>query len=191
MVNSWHVVLSFDSIFGGTVWKFCFLLSTRVTEMRRIKAMSVGSPGQTWELFNSSWSANIWAVLQKLLWFPHNHLGQIKNTDFASSGNIQKHLLLPTHSHTHALQPLQKWCERVWGRNGRVHYIPPCIPSLWSSWAYYRVRFLKHSSLGKWREPLHQNQDSFNIQMKESSLPAVWSQASVTATWMHPQIYTH
>lgn len=36
-------------------------------------------------------------------------------------------------------------------------------------WAYYRVRFLKHSSLGKWRESLHQNQDSFNIQMKESS----------------------
>lgn len=59
----------------------------------KIKAMSE-FPGQTWELFNSSWSANIWAALQKLLWFPHNHRPD-KEHRFCLQWKHSKSTLLP------------------------------------------------------------------------------------------------
>lgn len=54
-------------------------------------------------------------------------------------------------------------------RSGGVHYIPLVSHPFEALSRLHKVRLLKHSSLGKWRESLHQNRDSFSIQMKESS----------------------
>lgn len=129
-----------DSIWCGTVWKFAFL-STRVTEMRKdqsyVSRDFQGRPGNCSTVLGQP----TFGRLCRSCFGFHNHSGQIKNTDFASSGNIQKHLLLPDTPILMHSNP----CKN--GVKGYEEEIAEFIifllyPIPLKPWAYYRVRFL-------------------------------------------------
>lgn len=88
---------------------------------------------------------------------------------FASSGNIQK--ASPSPRHTLILMHSNP-CKN--GVKGDGEEVAECTifllyPIPLKPWAYYIGLDSSSTRLGKWRESLHKNRDSFSIQMKESS----------------------
>lgn len=166
MVNSWHVVLPFDSISCGIMWKVCFSFHKIQRNVKRAKLCWKGLRGQIHRIFYSSWSQPFGQLCRSYFVFPKSvqarkrrqfclQLEHSKSTSFSLP-----HVLVLMHSNP---------CENEAKGDGGIvagTLYSSWTPSLWSFSISYRVWLPRHHSFGKQSELLCQNQDNTSIEMK-------------------------
>lgn len=149
MVNSWHVVYLLTVSGVEFLWKFLFLQSHR--NLERIKAMSVGLPGQTRNCSTVLGQPTFGRFIEVLFGFPTIIEAKIR-ADFASSETFKKHLLLPRPCLPYSCTPTLQNGEKT-GKKWQSSLYSSLIPSLWSPEHIIELDS-QALSLGKWRESL-------------------------------------